>query len=205
VWVRDLEASLVLRGAPRTPDLHDVVLVLLGTGMRVGEALALERADLDLYADIPCVRVDATLVEPRRDAASGEVFVVGLHRQPMTKTGAARTIALPCAAIEMSNGRSAGLMRQHDREPVLAHVGGARLWPNHVRTKLRGVVAGTSLAGLSPHTLRRTVGTLVAHSAGLDAARDALGHRDPSVTARHYVVDTGRVTDVRGTLDPIFA
>ena len=197
-------AGLLLGGAPRSSDLHDVVLLLLGTGMRIGEALALEWTDLDLHADIPCVRVAATMVEPRRDAASGQVFVAGLHRQPMTKTGAARTIALPCAAVEMLNRRRAW-MRQHDRQPVFAHAGGGWLWPNNVRTKLRGVVAGTPLVGVSPHTLRRTVGTLVAHSAGLDAARDVLGHRDPSVTARHYIADTGRVIDVRHTLDPIFA
>jgi hypothetical protein len=39
---------------------------------------------------------------------------------------------------------------------------------------------------------------------GLDA-RDVLGHRDPSVTARNYVAYTGRVIDVRGTLHPVFA
>ncbi len=194
----------LLGGARRTPDLHDVVLVLLGTGMRIGEALALEWADLDLHADIPYVRVAATLVEPRRDAASGQVFVAGLHRQPMTKTRAARTIALPSAAVEMLNRRRA-TVRPHERQPVFAHAGGGWLWPNNMRTKLCGVVAGTPLVGTSPHTLRRTVGTLVAHSEGLDAARDVLGHRDPSVTARHYVADTGRVVDVRGPLGPVFA
>lgn len=55
------------------------------------------------------------------------------------------------------------------------------------------------MPGVSAHTLRRTVSALVAHSAGLDAARDVLGHRDPSVTARHDVADTGRVW-----LAPIF-
>jgi integrase len=180
-----------------------VVLLLLGTGLRIGEALALEWTDLDLHADIPWVRVAATLVEPRRDAASGQVFVAGLHRQPMTKTGAARTIALPCAAVEMLKRRRAGLMREHERQPVFAHAGGGWLWPNNVRTKLRGVVAGTPLAGVTPHTLRRTVGTLVAHSAGLDAARDVLGHSDPSVTARHYIADIGSMVDVRHALDPI--
>jgi integrase len=199
------ERGLLMGGAKRTPDLHDVVLLLLGTGMRIGEALALEWTDFDLHAEIPCVRVAATLVEPRRDAASGQVFVAGLHRQPMTKTGAVRTIALPCAAVEMLNRRRAGLVRKHERQSVFAHAGGGWLWPNNVWTKLRGVVAGTPLAGVSPHTLRRTGGTLVAHSAGLGAARDVLGHRDPSVTARHYVADTGRVIDVRHTLDPIFA
>ena len=78
------------------------------------------------------------------------------------------------------------------------------MWPNDLRTKLRGVVAGTPLAGVSPHTLRRTVGTLVAHSAG--ARRPGTpGPPRPLVTARHYVADTGRVIDVRHTLDPIFA
>jgi integrase len=196
--------GLGLGGARRTPDLHDVVLVLLGTGMRIGEALALEWADLDLHADIPYVRVAATLVEPRRDAATGQVFVAGLHRQPMTKTGATRTIALPCAAVEMLHRRR-DPRRQHERQPVFAHAGGGWLWPNNARTKLRAVVAGTPMAGTSPHTLRRTVGTLVAHSEGLDAARDVLGHRDPSVTARHYIADTGRIVDVRHALEPVFA
>jgi integrase len=92
-----------------------------------------------------------------------------------------------------------------DRQPVFPHSGGGFLWPKNVRTKLRGVVADTPWAGVSPHTLRRTPGTLVAHSAGLDAARDVLGHRDPSVTARHYLADTVRVIDVREVLNPIFA
>lgn len=123
----------------------------------------------------------------------------------MTNTGAVRTIALPRAAVEMLHRRQAGMMSQPDRQPVFAHVGGDWLWPNNVRTKLCCVVADTPLAGVTPHTLRRTVGTLVAHGAGLDAARDVLGHRDPSVAARHYVAETGRVVDVRHTLDPIFA
>ena len=58
---------------------------------------------------------------------------------------------------------------------------------------------GTRLAGVSPHTLRRRVGTLVARSAGLDAAPEVLGHRDPSVTARHYVAEMGRVAGLLAT------
>lgn len=199
------EAGLLLGGTRRTPDLHDVVLLLLGTGMRIGEALALRWTDLDLHADIPSVRVDATLVEPRRDAATGHVFVAGLHRQPMTKTGAARTIAWPGAVVKMLNRRRTRMTWHNHQDPVFAQPGGGWLWPNNVRTKLRGVVAGTALSGVSPHTLRRTVDTLVAHSAGLDAAREVLGHRDPSATVRHYVADVGRAVDVRHTLDPIFA
>jgi integrase len=199
------ERGLLMGGTRRTPELHDVVVLLLGTGMRIGEALALRWTDMDLDAEIPSVRVAATMVEPRRDAATGQVFVAGLHRQSTTKTGASRSIALPHVVVELLKRRRPKERAQLDRQPVFPHVGGGFLWPNNVRTKLRGVVADTPSAGVSPHTLRRTVGTLVAHGAGLDAARDVLGHRDSSVTARHYVADTGRVVDFRPSLDPIFA
>lgn len=200
---RDAHGQL-LGGRRRTPDLHDLMLLLLATGMRIGEALALEWADLDISAGVPTVRVAATLVEPRRDGSSGQVFVEALHRQPMTKTGATRVLALPWAAVEMLHRRRATARAAGERSPVFAHAGGGWLWPNNQRTKLRAVVAGTALAGVTPHTLRRTAATLVAHQAGLDAARDLLGHRDPSITARHYVADTVVAVDVRHILDPVF-
>lgn len=169
--------------------------------MRIGEALALEWADVDLAAEVPSVRVAATVVEPRRDAATGQVFVAGLHRQPTTKTGATRTVALPEAAVAMLRRRRRAGRRSG---AVFADRDGGLLWPNNVRAKLRRVVAGTDLAGASPHTLRRTVGTLVAHQAGLQAARDLLGHREPSVTTRHYIATIERVIDVRHVTELIF-
>ncbi len=60
------------------------------------------------------------------------------------------------------------------------------------------------LRGISPHTLRRSVGTLVAHQRGLDAARDLLGHSDPSVTFRHYTGRRKVAPDVRDLLDEFF-
>lgn len=196
--------GLALGGRRRSPDLHDLVLLLLATGMRIGEALALQWTDVDLTAAVPTVRVAATVVEPRRDAATRQVFVEALHRQPLTKTGATRVIALPSAAVQMLHRRRAAMPHPEDGPPVFAHAGGGWLWPNNQRTKLRAILRGTSLAGATPHTLRRTVGTVVAHHVGLDAARDLLGHRDPSITARHYVAETDVAVDVRHVLDQIF-
>jgi integrase len=102
------DAGLVLGGTRRTPDLHDVVLLLLGTGMRIGEALALRWTDLDLHADIPWVRVEPPWSSPAATRPADRV--AGLHRQPMTKTGATRSIALPPAAVEMLNRRRARLV-----------------------------------------------------------------------------------------------
>lgn len=83
---------------------------------------------------------------------------------------------------------------------------GTWLWPNKVRTRLRKAVAGVAeLEGTTPHTLRRTVGTLVAHEVGLDAAREQLGHSDPSVTYQHYVAARRVGPDLRQVLDRFFA
>lgn len=194
--------GLALGGPRRTPDLHDLVVLLLGTGIRIGEALALEWADVDLAAEVPWVRVAATIVEPRRDAATGQVFVAVLHRQPTTKTGTTRTVALPEATVAMLRRRRRCAGRRTGA--VFTDRDGGWLWPNNVRAKLRRVVAGTDLAGISPHTLRRTVATMVAHGDGLDAARDLLGHRHPSVTTRHYIANVERVIDARHALEPIF-
>ncbi len=122
----------------------------------------------------------------------------------MTNTGATRMLALPSAAVEMLRRRRAAMSPPQDGSPLFAHAGGGWLWPNNQRTKLRAVVTGISLAGVAPHTLRRSVGTVVAHQAGLDAARDLLGHRDPSITARQYVADTDVAVDVRHVLDQTF-
>lgn len=53
------------------------------------------------------------------------------------------------------------------------------LWPNNIRTRLRAAIDGTEFAGTTPHTLRRTVATLIAHDVGLDAAIAQLGHSHP--------------------------
>ena len=61
------------------------------------------------------------------------------------------------------------------------------------------------IGGTSFHTLRRTVGTLIAHEVSLDAAREQLGHRDPSVTYQHYVGRRAVAPDVREVLDRLLA
>ena len=122
------ERGLLLGGAQRTPDLYDVALLLLGTGMRIGEALALKWTDLDLDAEAPYVRVAATLVEPRRDAASGQVFVAGLH--PPTEdedrcsphhcpTVRRRRDGDPASSLDVA-ARSAAGLRSRGRRLVVA-------------------------------------------------------------------------------------
>lgn len=169
-----------IAGKGRTPDVHELALFLLATGCRIGEALAVTWRDVDLSGDVPTVHVAATLVEPRKQAPKkdraenvieeGCVFVERLHRKPITKGGGERTLILPKAGVEMLNERRKRTMWRRLDDPVFANRTGAILFPDNHRTKLRGIIDGTAFEGVTPHTLRRTVGTLVAHEAGLEVA-----------------------------------
>lgn len=184
-------------------DLQEWVDVALGTGCRDGEILAIRWMDLELDTQFPTVHVCGTIVEPR-----GE-FVKHLHRQPTTKGRVDRTLLLPDHVAGVFRTR---LLRAQDgtapgpEDPVFASGTGHWLSPANIRARLRRAVAEVDeLRGTSPHTVRRTVGTMIAHEVGLDAARDQLGHSDASVTFQHYVGKRRLAPDVRVVLDRFFA
>lgn len=186
-------------------DLEELVDVLLGTGCREGEALAIRPRDLiDLNGTVPMLHVCGTLVEPRGG------FVEVLHRQDTTKSREDRTLILPDRVVEVLKRRIARTPPADPDAPVFGTRVGTWISPANMRTRLRRAlsragptdpVAADELAGTTFHTLRRTVGTLVAHEVSLDAARDQLGHRDPSVTFQHYVGRRAVAPDVRTILD----
>lgn len=186
-------------------DLMEVIDFLLGTGCRDGEALGVRWRDLiDLGGDHPMAHVCGTLVEPRKG------YVEKLFRQDLTKSGDDRTLLLPDHVAKMlQERRKASQWRSLD-DPVFASRTGNWLNPSNIRTRLRNATLGAeefrlpSDEGLSPHDLRRTVGTLIAHEVSLDAARDQLGHSDGSTTYQHYVGKRPISPDVRATLDVFF-
>jgi integrase/predicted DNA-binding transcriptional regulator AlpA len=181
-----------------TPDLRDFIDVGLGTGGRIGEILALTWSRLDLDCSIPTMQIDGTLVEPRKG------YVARLHRQNWTKSRSVRRLILPAYVATLLRERRAKAGALAPDSPVFASPSQTWLWPNNLRTRLRAAIVGTMLEGTTPHTLRRTVGTLVAHEAGLDAAREQLGHSDPSLTWRSYVAARPVAPDLRKILDAFF-
>lgn len=188
-----------LGGRPFNADLADFVDLALGTGARIGELLALRWSDVDLAVEVPTVRIAATMVEPRPG------HVDQLLRQEATKSRTVRTLLLPDPLAATLRARRLHTRWRRQEDPVLASSNGSPLWPHNVRNRLRTAVADhPEFAGVRPHTLRRTVGTLLAHRAGLDAARDQLGHTDPGVTFRYYVGTREVGPDVRGTLTELF-
>lgn len=209
-------------------DLEEFVDLLLGTGMREGEGLAIRPIDLTglptspdhpcaerceasgeaIGEELPVLHVCGTLVEPRKG------YVERLHRQDMTKTREDRRLILPDHVARMLVERMRRQPPATPQSPIFATRTGNWISPANMRTRLRlaidravehGEPADKELDGTTLHTLRRTVGTLLAHEVSLDAARDQLGHRDPSITYRHYVGKRPLAPDLRTTLNQLLA
>lgn len=186
-------------GRPQNADLAHLVDIALGTGGRVGEILGLRWQDVDLNASAPTVKICGTLIEPRAG------YVTQLARQDSTKSKSIRTLILPPHVADLLAHRRDQTPFDSPDHPVLCSSAGTFLYPANLRTRLRAAVAEASdLLGTTPHTLRRTVGTLVAHEVGLDAAREVLGHAAAGTTWQHYVAARPVAPDVRDVLDQFF-
>jgi len=210
---------VVHRDYPRTSgyrhnrDLHDFITVGLGTGMRAGEILALRNQDVDLDNERATATVSGTMVEPRRkpkamwaDPEVPEYYIPKYFRQPTTKTNQVRTLVLPDAVATQLRDR-----RDHSRftephHPLLASGKGTHLFAANIRTRLRAAIAeDPRLVGTTPHTLRRTVASLIAYELSLDAARMQLGHSLLGTTPlARYVAHRQEVPNYCSILDVFF-
>lgn len=182
-WVTDERRP----GPRRNPAVLDVLDVLIGTGLRPGEVLALRWQDVDLKAGV--VTVEGT-VKRTKDA--------GLHRQERPKSaGSARTLVLPMFALEV--------LRRRRRESatqlglVFANRDGGVWEPANVARIWRAARAG-GWEHVELRHLRRAVATLVERELGMDSAAAQLGHSSPEITRRHYV-ERNTAVDVSAVLD----
>jgi len=167
------------KSGPRpTGDLADIVDLMLATGVRIGEVLALRWADVDLAADHPTVTICGTIV-----------FVKGkgFFRQEWTKSDAGyRTVVLPRFAVGMLMARKI-TAADNPIDAIFASRRGTWLSPHNVRRQWRQARADTGLEWVTPHTFRKTVATLIDKEANTKSAAGQLGHATEQVTKKHYV------------------
>lgn len=157
-------------GPPRGNGLVEVVDVVLGTGLRPGEVLALRVEDLDVKAGT--LTVAGT--------------VVGNQRQPMPKTRKGhRALRLPAFALKA--------LQQRLDDPLVELTG--MLFPSATGTVRSRANLDRQLREARPddldhitlRALRRLAATTVDQALGLEAASHQLGHSGTAVTERHYV------------------
>jgi integrase len=177
-------------------NLPAIIDTMLGSGLRIGEALALRWRDVDLHGDVPTVTVTGTMVQ---------VKGTGLVRQPKPKSKMGwRAVPVPAFVVNaISDVARAGAGLD---DPVFATRNGTFLSPSNVGRQLRATLKAAKIRdAFTPHMLRSTVGTTLARAqeAGLDTARAVLGHSATDVTVRHYVERVRQAPDVSALLQAL--
>ena len=172
--------------------------VMLGTGVRIAEALALRWCDVDIdHPTTPTVTVAGTMVYLK-----GE----GTLRQskPKTASGHRELHLPPFAALALRQLHSADV---DPLAPVFATRSGTYTSPANFRRSLRSALleAGLEANRWHPHQLRVTVATTLARGevGGIENAAAVLGHSGTEVTRAHYVERLRRAPDVNTALQAL--
>ncbi|WFE38021.1 site-specific integrase [Micromonospora sp. WMMD998] len=185
------------KSGPRpTGDLADIVDLMLATGARIGEILALRWEDLDLAAERPTLTICGTIVYLKGK---------GFFRQEWTKTDAGfRTVVLPRFAVGMLMGRKLNAA-DNPHDAIFASRRGTWLSPQNVRRQWRQARADAGLEWVTPHTFRKTVATLIDKEADTKSAAAQLGHATEQITNKHYIVKPALAPDSSDILEQLGA
>lgn len=191
----------------RKSGLPDLVRFMLGTGCRVGEALALRWCDCNL-TDTRIYDADGDEIPPVSVSINGNIVDVtgkGLQRHNGKTENSDRILKLPAfLAMMLTIRRPAG---STDDEPVFPS--GRLTWkhPNNVRRSLREAWERIeAYAWVHPHVFRKTAATILDDSR-LSARQiaDVLGHANPELTLRTYM-GRGHLSDAAAdALDAAYA
>ncbi|MFC5993046.1 tyrosine-type recombinase/integrase [Pseudonocardia hispaniensis] len=183
--------------AARRRDLPDLVRFMLGTGVRIGEALAVRWCDVDLEG-VPVDDLDGIRLVPIV-AISGNVVAVkgeGLQVHRGKTERSLRVIPLPRFVVETLAARDRGA----DTDPVfpvVARGGGVGYkHPNNTGRYIREARRWVGLDWMSSHAWRKTAATIW-HDAGVLSTRqigDLTGHAKLSTLTDVYIA--------RGELHP---
>jgi integrase len=165
-------------GLKATGDMADIIDVMLATGCRIGEILALRWSDLDLDGDLPILTVSGTI-----KTETGR----GTYRKPTPKSDASRrTVVLPRFAAELLRVRRE-FAAPNEIDAVFATRN--RTWHQvvNVERRWRQIRKDTGFEWVTPHTFRKTVATLISEATTSELASRQLGHSSSQVTRDHYI------------------
>jgi integrase len=176
----------------RRKDLPDLCEWMLGTDVRIGEALAVSWAEVDLAAGE--VAILYTLVR---------VKGVGLIRKGTKSSAGERTLDLPGFVLSMLRRRK--LAAGSDRGPIFPDSIGGWRDPSNTSRDLRRARGSSEFAWVTSHVFRKTAATEM-DRAGLSARQiaDQLGHSKISMAQDHYLGRKSAGREAAAALDRAF-
>lgn len=163
-------------------DLSDIAAMMLATGARIGEVLALQWDDINIEAWT--LTIQATIA-----SVPGQ----GLIRQRPKTQSSVRTLALPEFIRPMLANRLQGALVKW----IFTSASGGPRWPENIRNQWRDAVRGSAVEWIGPHDLRKAVATLL----GTEGAKEQLGHAHIGVTDKHYIEKKTLRPDQTSVLD----
>ena len=168
-----------LSGPKPDGQLEAIIEVMLGTSARIGEVLAIRKCDVDVTCMPPTVRICGTVVSPKGKPT---------FRQDHPKTSKSRrTISVPTFTAEVLRQRLVAVSSEESEHLVFFSRNHTPLTTNNVRRRLRAILAEAGIGGVTPHSFRRTVATVLDRAAGADLAAEMLGHTSSDITRQHYI------------------
>jgi integrase len=177
-------------GPPPDGQLEQIIEVMLGTSARIGEVLAIRKCDVDVTNSPATVRISGTIVSP-----SGKPT----HRQPHPKTQkSTRTVSVPSFTAAVLRDQLVKIASDEAEHLIFFSRNGTPLTTNNIRRRLRAVLDEAGIEGVTPHSFRRTVATVIDRAVGADLAAELLGHTSSKITREHYIQPDE-------TVDPITA
>lgn len=169
--------------------------LLVATGARPSEVLALRWSDCDLGGEPPTVTIRGTLID------HGRIVGKPLHRQDRRKGDAPEhTVVLPRIGVEALEALKAQSSAGNDG-PVFANRDGGWVSLANMRRSLRAALPEDLRATITPHTFRRAVATVVRDKLGPEKAQQQLSHAKLATTEKHYLQRHTAGPDVRAVLD----
>ena len=183
------------RPGPRaSSDMADIVEMMLATGGRIGEILALRWQDIDVDAPQPFLTINGTVKTERTR---------GTYRKDSPKTDASvRAVALPGFAVTVLRRRRRDVY-PNAIDAVFPTRNDTWQQVNNVERRWREIRRGSSLEWVTPHTFRKTVATLIAERVGAETASQQLGHTSPDITREFYIARPDIAADVAHVLDEL--
>ena len=185
-------STATVTGPKRGRHLLAFAELAVATGARPNEVLAIRWQDVDLLSDPPTVTITGTLVD--HAAIPGQP----VHRKDTRKHDAPPvTVILPKHGVEVltelygQSGPSGLVFKNRDGGPMSL---------NNLRRSLRAALP-EDLRWCTPHSFRRTAGTIVRDHLGVEAAQQQLGHARLATTEGHYVQRKTTGPDAREALD----
>ena len=176
------EAVRCYKNGKRIYRMGEIAILIVNTGLRIGEALALEWSDINFKKKTLKVRKNMVYVKSRSDSGKAYQYI----KQTSTKTKhGSRIVPLNSAAIRAL----ISLKGINGKTPyVLATSKGKRVTPRNIDRMFRSILRCCNIKETGIHTLRHTFASrLFAKGVDVKIVSELLGHADVGITYDTYI------------------